>query len=195
MPLTKDRKKELVSELETVFKDSKGVVFVGFKGLKVNEANSMRKGFKAQGVSFLVTKKTLMGRALEAAKIEGSMPEIGAEVAVAYSADNLATAREVGAFLKKNKDKLSILGGIFEGKFITKADVVSYASIPDKKTLYAQVVNLINSPIQRFVIATSEIAKKKGTPAAEAQAPAAASAEAPAAAATPAPEAPAAPTA
>lgn len=166
MPLTKDRKKELVKELETVFKDSKGVVFVGFKGLKVNEANSMRKGFKAQGVSFLVAKKTLMGRALDAAKIEGSRPDMGAEVAVAYSADNLATAREVGAFLKKNKDKLSILGGIFEGKFISKADVVSYSSIPDKKTLYAQVVNLINSPIQRFVIATSEIAKKKGTPAA-----------------------------
>jgi large subunit ribosomal protein L10 len=166
MPLTKDKKKELIRELETVFKDSKGVVFVGFKGLKVNEANTMRKGFKASGVGFIVAKKTLMGRALEAAKIEGARPEIGAEVAVAYSADNLATAREVGAFLKKNKEKLSILGGIFEGKFITKADVVAYSSIPDKQTLYAQVVNLFNSPIQRFVMATSEIAKKKETPAA-----------------------------
>lgn len=166
MPLTKDKKQALIKELETVFKDSKGVVFVGFKGLKVNEANAMRKGFKAQGVNFIVSKKTLMSRALDAAKIEGTKPEIGAEVAVAYSADNLATAREVGSFLKKNKEKLSILGGIFEGKYITKADVVSYSSIPDKKTLYAQVVNLINSPIQRFVIATSEIAKKKGTPAA-----------------------------
>jgi large subunit ribosomal protein L10 len=166
MAISKDKKKQLVSALDTVFKNSKGVVFVGFKGLKVNEANAMRKGFKAQGVGFLVGKKTLMNRSLDAAKVTGVKPEMGAEVAVAYSADNLATAREVGAFIKKNKDKLSILGGIFEGKFISKADVVSYASIPDQKTLYAQVVNLINSPIQRFVIATSEIAKKKGTPAA-----------------------------
>jgi large subunit ribosomal protein L10 len=161
MPITKDKKKELISELETVFKGSKGVVFVGFKGLKVNEANNMRKGFKAQGVNFIVAKKTLMSRALDAAKIEGIKPEIGAEVAVAYSADNLATAREVGSFLKKNKDKLSILGGIFEGKFITKADVLAYSSIPDQKTLYAQVVNLFNSPIRGFVVAASEIAKKK----------------------------------
>lgn len=161
MPITKDKKKELVSELEQVFKDSKGVVFVGFKGLKVNEANTMRKGFKAQGVNYIVSKKTLMNRALDAAKISGTKPEMGAEVAVAYSADNLATAREIGGFLKKNKEKLSILGGVFEGKYITKAEVVTYASIPDKKTLYAQIVNLINSPIQRFVIATGEIAKKK----------------------------------
>jgi large subunit ribosomal protein L10 len=176
MALSKDKKKELVTALDKVFKDSKGVVFVGFKGLKVNEANTMRKGFKAQGVGFLVGKKTLMNRALDAAKIEGIKPEMAAEVAVAYSTDNLATAREIGGFLKKNKEKLSILGGIFEGKFISKADVVSYASIPDQKTLYAQVVNLINSPIQRFVIAASEIAKKKGTPAPAAEAPAPAAA-------------------
>ena len=161
MPLSKDRKKELVSELETVFKDSKGVVFVGFKGLKVNDANKMRKAFTAQGVNYIVAKKTLMNRALDAAKITGTAPEIGAEVAVAYSAENLTTAREVGGFLKKNKDMLSILGGIFEGKFITKAEVVTYASIPDKQTLYAQIVNLFNSPIQGFVMAASEIAKKK----------------------------------
>ncbi len=161
MPITKDKKKELIGELETVFNNSKGVVFVGFKGLKVNEANNMRKGFKAQGVGFIVAKKTLMGKALEAAKISGTRPEMGAEVAVAYSAENLTTAREVGGFLKKNKDKLSILGGIFEGKFISKADVLAYSSIPDRQTLYAQVVNLFNSPIQGFVIAASEIAKKK----------------------------------
>ncbi|MBX4209094.1 50S ribosomal protein L10 [Candidatus Parcubacteria bacterium] len=161
MPITKDRKKELIKELETVFKDSKGVVFVGFKGLKVNDANKMRMAFRSQGVDYIVAKKTLMNRALDAAKIEGAKPEIAGEVAVAYSVDNLTPAREIGSFLKKNKDMLQILGGVFEGRFITKADVVAYSSIPDKKTLYAQIVNLFNSPIQRTVIAMSEIAKKK----------------------------------
>jgi large subunit ribosomal protein L10 len=166
MPITKDKKKELIKELETVFKDSKGVVFVGFKGLKVNDSNKMRMAFRAQGVDYIVAKKTLMTRALTAAKIEGTMPEIVGEVAVAHSIDNLTTAREVGGFLKKNKDMLVILGGIFEGKFITKAEVVTYASIPDKQTLYAQIVNIFNSPIQGFVMAANEIAKKKATPAA-----------------------------
>ncbi len=161
MALTKDKKKVLFTELETIFKGSKGAVFVGFKGLKVNDANKMRKAFRSQGVDYLVAKKTLMNRALDAVKIEGTRPEIAGEVAVAYSAENLTTAREVGGFLKKNKGMLTILGGIFEGKFITKDQVVAYASIPDKQTLYAQFVNLINSPIQRFVVASSEIAKKK----------------------------------
>lgn len=161
MALSKDRKKEMVKELEGVFSKSKSAVFVGFKGLKVNDANKMRKGFSAQGVEYIVAKKTLMGRALDAAKFTGDKPEFGAEVAVAYSEDNLASSREIGAFLKKNRGALSILGGVFEGRFITKEEVVSYASIPDRKTLYAQFVNLINSPIQRLAVVTSEIAKKK----------------------------------
>lgn len=161
MPISKAKKQEMVKDLEQVLAKSQSAVFVGFKGLKVNDANKMRKGFRAQGVDYVVAKKTLLNRAFDAAKISGVKPEIGAEVAVAYSADNLASSREVGGFLKKNRNALSILGGIFEGKFITKEQVISYSSIPDKKTLYAQVVNLINSPIQRFAMVVSEIAKKK----------------------------------
>jgi len=161
MPISKDKKKELVSELETVFANSKGVVFVGFKGLKVNDANKMRRGFRSQGVDYVVAKKTLMNRALDAAKISGTKPEIETEVAIAYGADNLAPAREVGSFLKQNKGMLSIIGGIFDGKFITAHEVNVYSSIPDKQTLYAQVVNLFNSPIRGFVVAAAEIAKKK----------------------------------
>ncbi len=161
MALSKDKKKVLSSELDTIFKNSKGVVFVGFKGLKVNNATAMRKEFRAAGVDYLVAKKTLMNRALDAANFTGVKPEMMGEVAVAYAAENLGPAREVGGFLKKNKGALSVLGGVFEGKYITKEEVITYASIPDKKTLYAQIVNLFNSPIQGFVMAASEIAKKK----------------------------------
>jgi large subunit ribosomal protein L10 len=161
MPITKNKKKEMVSELTRVFKDSKAVVFVGFKGLKVNDSNRMRKDFRSQGVDYVVAKKTLMNRALDAIQYQGARPEIAGEVAVAYGADNIAPSREVWNFLKKNKDALSIIGGVFEGKFITKQEVLTYATIPDQKTLYAQFVNLINSPIQRFAVVTSEIAKKK----------------------------------
>jgi ribosomal protein L10 len=37
----------------------------------------------------------------------------------------------------------------------------SIALIPSQKTLYAQFVNIINSPIQGFVVALNAIAEKK----------------------------------
>jgi len=35
------------------------------------------------------------------------------------------------------------------------------AMIPNREVLYAQFVNLINSPIQRFAVVLNEIAKSK----------------------------------
>jgi ribosomal protein L10 len=42
-----------------------------------------------------------------------------------------------------------------------EAGMTSIALIPSRKTLEAQFVNLINSPIQRFVVSLDQIAKKK----------------------------------
>jgi large subunit ribosomal protein L10 len=161
MPLSREKKQEVISELETIFKDSEGVVFVGFKGLKVNTANIMRREFKGKGVGYLVAKKTLISRALSTAKVEGAAPEFTSEVAVAYSKENLGSSREVWSFLKKNKNALTIQGGIFEGKFISAAEVTAYASIPDQKTLYSMFVNVINSPIKGLAVALDAIAGKK----------------------------------
>jgi ribosomal protein L10 len=65
------------------------------------------------------------------------------------------------SFQKKFENKVSILGGVFEGKFMDKESMLSIAAIPSQKTLYAQFVNLINSPIQGLVIGLNAIAEKK----------------------------------
>ena len=80
---------------------------------------------------------------------------------MAYSAYLIAPAREVFAFQKKYKDNLSIVGGIFDGKYMSKEEMMAIALIPSRETLYAQFVNVINSPIQGLVMALDAIAKKK----------------------------------
>ncbi len=80
---------------------------------------------------------------------------------MAFSEDNLASHREISDFQKKNKDNVKIIGGVFEGMYIDAVKVSELASIPPLQTLRAQLVNIINSPIQGFVMALSEIAKSK----------------------------------
>jgi len=63
--------------------------------------------------------------------------------------------------LKELKDNLSIVGGIFDGSYAEREMMVSIASIPPLQTLYGQVVNLINSPLQGLVLALNAIAEKK----------------------------------
>ena len=121
----------------------------------------MRRKLRESQVGYLVAKKTLAKRAFDAAKITGEIPVLVGETAMAYSADLIAPAREVYNFQKKYKDNVAIVGGIFDGKYMTKAEMMSLALIPSQQTLYAQFVNVINSPIQGLVVALSKVAEKK----------------------------------
>ncbi len=94
-------------------------------------------------------------------KAQGTLPELSGEVAIAYGEDQIAPAREIFSFQKTHKGSLNILGGIFEGNFIDSVKMMEIATIPSKEVLYAQFVNLINSPIQRFAVVLDAIAKAK----------------------------------
>lgn len=161
MPISKDKKKEIIDKVSTLLKDSKSVVFFSFKGFSVKNTIEMRRELKKANVGYLVAKKTLAKRAFDEAKISGTLPEMIGETAMAFSPDLIAPAREVYNFQKKFKDNLSIVGGIFDGKYMSQDEMVAIAAIPSQQTLYAQFVNIINSPIQGFVMAVDAIAKKK----------------------------------
>lgn len=162
MAISRQKKVELVSSFTEMVQAAKSVVFVKFRGLKVNDANVLRKALTHNGVGLTVTKKTLLKRALEANKIEGELPALDGEVAIAYGTDLLAPAREVFTFQKLHKDALAIVGGVFEGKYMNASQMLAIATIPPREVLIGMFANVINSPIQRFAVALSEVAKKKG---------------------------------
>jgi large subunit ribosomal protein L10 len=161
MPITLDKKKELVAGLEQSLKGAKSVVFVKFDKLTVADVNTLRRNLQAQDIGYTVSKKTLLKRALGTQGVTGDMPETPGQIAVAYSADLLAPAREVFAFQKGHKENIEIVGGVFEGKYMNKEEMMSIATIPPLQTLRGMFVNLINSPIQRFAVVVNAIAQKQ----------------------------------
>jgi large subunit ribosomal protein L10 len=161
MARTKAQKKEIVAKLETMMDGAKSLVFVNIHGLKVADATVMRRTLKGSQVGLFVAKKTLTVRALDAKKYAGAMPELSGEFALAYGGDLVAPARGVYEFQGKFKDKVSIMGGVFEGKYMTREEMTAIAAIPPLDTLRGMFVNVINSPIQGLVMALSEIAKKQ----------------------------------
>ena len=161
MAVTKSKKKETLKKLEEVAKNP-SIVFVKFHGLPMAETNEFRKTLKTQGVNYFVSKKTLAKKAFSETGVSGEMPVLDGELGIAFSNDAISPAREIFKFQKKWENKVSILGGVFEKEFKAKDFMVSLAEIPDELTLRGMFVNVINSPIQGFVLALNAIAEKKG---------------------------------
>ena len=161
MAISKEKKREIFDNLKGILERSQSVVFVNFHGLGVGETTQLRRKLRESNSGYLVAKKTLIKKVLEEVKPEGEIPELEGELSLAYSEDLTAPARGVYEFQKEKKDNISILGGIFEGKFMDKEAMTEIASIPSIPVLYGQFVNVINSPIQGLVIAFDKIAEKK----------------------------------
>jgi large subunit ribosomal protein L10 len=161
MALTKEKKEKVFAKIQKALDEANSLTFVYSKGMSVSETQEMRNKLREEGVSYYVAKKTLIKRALEEKKYDGEMPVFDGELAIAWGEDLIAPARGIQEFVKSAKDKVAILGGIFEGRYMNAEEMTEIASIPSQQTLYAQFVNIINSPIQGLVMSLDQIAKKK----------------------------------
>lgn len=162
MAISKEKKIEIYNGINKAIKGAQSVVFINFHGLGVGDTTDLRRKLKGEGVNYYVAKKTLIKRALDENKFEGNIPQLDGELALAYSDDLTAPARGVFDFQKSHKDNISILGGIFEGRYMDQTAMTEIAAIPSVNVLYGQFVNIINSPIQGLVVALDKIADKKG---------------------------------
>lgn len=161
MAITKAKKQDILGKIEASLKDAVSIVFVRFNKLSVADTSAMRKALKGEGTGYYVAKKTLMKRVLKDMGFSGELPALDGEVALAWSTtDATAPARGIYEHGKKHEG-LTILGGVFEGEYKDAQMMKAIATIPTLPVLRGMFVNVINSPIQSFVIALDKIREKK----------------------------------
>ena len=165
MAKTKAEKAVIIEKIEKAFKDATSSVLVHFSKLSVADETAVRRALRESNVSYFVAKKTLIRRALESLGHKHDDLALDGEVAIAYGGgdDATAPARLVHEFGKKFSDKLTILGGIFEGKLIGQAAMQELATIPSMQALRGMFAQLLNSPRQRFAVVLSKVAETKTT--------------------------------
>ena len=161
MAITRTKKEGVVAKIKDAVAQARTVVFVRFHGVTAKEIDELRVACAAENVGYVVAKKTLIRKALQDTDIDGSLEELSGEVAVAYGDDLLTPVRLMGEQSKKLEDRITIIGGIFEQSFTSAERMQSIAAIPPLKTLFAQFLMVIRSPIQGCAVALSEIADKR----------------------------------
>ncbi len=160
MAITKAKKSEILDKVKDAV-SNESVVFLNFHGLPVKQTSEMRNALRNAGISYFVAKKTLVKKAFDNSGVSGEMPELKGELAIIYANDPTAPAREVLSFQKSLNGAVSILGGVFEKRFLNKVEMEEIARIPGMQVLRGMFVNVINSPIQGLAVAMQAIADKK----------------------------------
>ncbi|MFZ5982621.1 MAG: 50S ribosomal protein L10 [Patescibacteria group bacterium] len=148
---TKSQKEQLVKDLTSKLKNSKGVVFSDFTGLSVKNMTELRRALRAEGIEIQVLKKTLITLALKDAGIELDANKMEGQLAIAVSdQDEVATAKIIAKFAKASEN-LKIVGGLLGKEILSKEEVSDLAKLPSKEELLAKLVGTIKAPVSGFV--------------------------------------------
>ncbi|MBU2214056.1 MAG: 50S ribosomal protein L10 [Patescibacteria group bacterium] len=174
MALTRKQKEAQVKDLTDKFKSAQSVMFAHYIGLTVAEVSELRAKLKEQDSEMQVAKKTL----LKIAAKEAGMPEIDADVITGpvsciFSTLDPLSGAQIAFKFGKTHNQVQILGGIFDGKILTKNEAIELAKMPGRTELLAIFATMIqsplvtfagmcSSPLSGFARAVSEIAKKGG---------------------------------
>jgi large subunit ribosomal protein L10 len=150
MAKSRKQKEEALANLNARLKESKGVVFASYTGLKVVEMEELRKELRKQNTTLDVAKKTLLKKALDEQNLKDvNLDAMDSGLAMISGPDEVYPAKITHDFAKKH-EVMKFFGGIMEGKFIDVEKVKTLAALPSKDELLAKMVGSMKAPISGF---------------------------------------------
>ncbi len=174
MALTKDQKQAQVKDLKEKMSSASSIILAHYIGLSVGEVSDLRSQLRECEAEMKVAKKTLM----KIASKEAGLPEFTEEsmegpVSLILSYGDALSGAQTAFKFSKDHDQVQILGGLYDGKILTKEEAIELAKMPSRDVLLATFVGMIrsplvsfagmcNSPLSGFARALSELADKGG---------------------------------
>jgi large subunit ribosomal protein L10 len=148
-------KRELVTSLNTVLKDTGLVVVAHYAGMTVAQLTDYRKRVKEAGGKVKVAKNRLAKLALKDTSYEPISDLFKGPTCVAYSQDPIAAAKASVAYAKGN-EKLVILGGAMGSTVLDANAVKALAELPSLDELRAKLIGLLNAPATKIARTIAE---------------------------------------
>jgi len=154
-------KEQLVSELAGKLSESSCAIVTDYRGLNVAQVTQLRKTLREAGIEFAVLKNTMLRRATEKTELTDLDQYLSGPTAVAFSKDDVvAPAKILTEFAKKN-DKLTVKGGVVEGKVVDFAQIKALADLPSREGLLSMLLSVLQAPVRNFALAVKAVSEKQ----------------------------------
>jgi large subunit ribosomal protein L10 len=140
-----------IDRLKAALHGVPAVVLADFRGMTVEQTNSLRRVFRAEGVHYEVVKNTLVRQAIAGTRMEPLGSHFKGNTAIAFHReDPVAPARVLTKFLKEN-EKVSIKAGWLDGKVLDAKGVEALSKLPGKQELRGKMLSVFVGVPTAFV--------------------------------------------
>ena len=170
MAISREKKEEVVKELQEKLKTAKSSTFFDYTGVNVKKTMELKKKLKEVGGEFFVAKKKLIDIALKENNIEGfsTINHKGSCAVIFSNGDEVSGVKSLYTFvkeyLKKNKtSKITVMGGLYEGKVISKEEVDNLSRVLGRSEFLSKFMFMLQYPASGIARTISAINDQKNT--------------------------------
>lgn len=156
MAITKERKKEVVSEYSDWIEKSSALILAEYKGLTMKDMDELRRRVREVGGEFHIVKNTLGKLAFESAGMK--MPEgfFEGSTAIAFAFKDVPGLAKTMTEFNRVSDALKVKGGYLGRNPIAAQDVKALAELPPLPVMRAQLLGTIMAPASKLVRTLAE---------------------------------------
>ncbi|MDA8852053.1 50S ribosomal protein L10 [Hyphomicrobiales bacterium] len=138
-------KEKIVSSLSKAFDEANFLIVTQNDGLTVEEMSSLRGSLRESNTSFRVAKNSLAKIAVNNTDAQSLQELFNGPTAIAFS-DELSSSPKVIVDFVKEHEKLSIVGGLMDGKLIDAEVIKELATLPSMDQLRSMIIGVLNAP-------------------------------------------------
>lgn len=144
----REKKGKIVTALSQKLEKAKALIFTNYQGMTHKQIEGLKKSLKGLDADLVVTKNTLLTRALEDEKwkIEDKKSFEGPTATLFVYADVITPIKELAKSIKSLKLPV-VKFGILDKQALTADQVLKLASLPSREMLLAQIVGQMKAPI------------------------------------------------
>ena len=137
-----------VAEMTEDFKSANATYLTEYRGLTVTSLKELRRSLGAD-TKYSVVKNTLTKIAAKNAGVDLSDDLLAGPSALAFiKGDPIDAARNLKNFQKENP-LLVVKGGIYEGKFVTTAEIMQLADLESREVLLAKLAGAMKGSLAK----------------------------------------------
>jgi len=156
VPITRERKDEIVARLVEIIQASDGFAIVQTQGMSVAQVQTLRGKMRQAGGRYVVSKNKLVGKALEECGWVVPQDLLKGPTALVFGYRNFpAVTRALLDYIKETNpepEKLRAVGGVMGGKDVFQAEgLEAVSNLPTLDEMRAQLIGLVVAPSQGIV--------------------------------------------
>jgi len=155
-----EQKKEIAGDLHDRFLKTKIVIATDYKGLDVEAINDLRRKLRESGSEYQVVKNTLLRRAAEDTDVSVMNDVFKGPTAIALNNDDPVAPAKVLVEFAKQHDKLTLKGGVMQGKPLDMDGIKRLSDLPSREVLLSQVLSTMNAVPSGLVRALADVPRR-----------------------------------